>query len=122
MGESSNSKLHESTQKKLVEELRAKCNMEVNETLLKVFLGNDTAKDGDSWISQLCSKNGCYIGGHPSDHIDEENGSSISDDLQSRYRLALQLIRDSGIKLEDYNEKREPIILVLDHEIQVGAW
>ena len=49
-------------------------------------------------------------------------GTSISDDLQSRYRLALQLIRDSGIKLEDYNEKREPIILVLDHEIQVGAW
>ncbi|CAN6831412.1 unnamed protein product [Brassica oleracea] len=41
LGESSNSKLHESTQKKLVEELRAKCNMEVNETLLKVFLGNE---------------------------------------------------------------------------------
>ncbi|CAN7009465.1 unnamed protein product [Brassica oleracea var. botrytis] len=122
LGESSNSKSHESTQKKLVEELRAKCNMEVNETLLKVFLGNDTAKDGDSWISQLCSKNGCCIGGHPSDHIDEENGSSISDDLRSRYRLALQLIRDSGIKLEDYNEKREPIILVLDHEIQMLPW
>ncbi|XP_048611351.1 separase-like [Brassica napus] len=122
LGESSNSKLHESTQKKLVEELRAKCNMEVNETLLKVFLGNETADGGDAWISQLCSKNGCYIGGHPSDHIDEENGSSISDDLQSRYRLALQLIRDSGIKLEDYNEKREPIILVLDHEIQMLPW
>ncbi|XP_013631290.1 PREDICTED: separase-like [Brassica oleracea var. oleracea] len=73
LGESSNSKSHESTQKKLVEELRAKCNMEVNETLLKVFLGNETADGGDAWISQLCSKNGCYIGGHPSDHIDEEN-------------------------------------------------
>ncbi|KAG2326377.1 hypothetical protein Bca52824_009105 [Brassica carinata] len=116
---SNNSKLHKSTQKKLVEELREKCNMEVNETLLKVFLGNDTADGGDAWISQLCSKNGCYIG---SDHIDEENGTSISDDLQIRYRLALQLIRDSGIKLEDYNEKGEPIILVLDHEIQMLPW
>ncbi|VVB07682.1 unnamed protein product [Arabis nemorensis] len=76
LGESSNSKLHESTQKKLVKELRSKCNMEVNETLLKVFLGNGTnGFEGDAWISQLCLKNGCYIGRR--DHIDEGDGCAF---------------------------------------------
>ncbi|KFK31931.1 hypothetical protein AALP_AA6G177700 [Arabis alpina] len=127
LGELSNSKLHESTQKKLVTELRSKCKMEVNETLLKVFLGNGTnGFEGEAWISQLCLKNGCYIG--RSDHIDEEDGCAIptsaSHGPQSRYGLALQLIREAEIKLkqQENNEKREPIILVLDHEIQMLPW
>ncbi|CAH8325272.1 unnamed protein product [Eruca vesicaria subsp. sativa] len=124
LGEYSNSKLHETRQKKLVKELRSKCKMEVNETLLKVFLGCDTDVDSWMWISQLCSKNGCYVGGRPSDYIDEEiNGTSVSyNDLQSRYQTALKLIQESGMKLEHCNEEREPIILVVDREIQMLPW
>ncbi|CAH8384817.1 unnamed protein product [Eruca vesicaria subsp. sativa] len=125
LGEYSNSKLHETMQKKLVKELRSKCKMEVNETLLKVFLGNDTDVDSWMWISQLCSKNGCYVGGRPSDYIDEEeNGTSTVsyNDLQSRYQTALKLIQESGMKLEHCNEEREPIILVVDREIQMLPW
>ncbi|ESQ38299.1 hypothetical protein EUTSA_v10029518mg, partial [Eutrema salsugineum] len=125
LGESSNRKLHESTQKTLVKELRSKCKMEVNETLLKFFLGKNEF-EGEAWISQLCQKNGCCIG--QISHIDIEDGfaisTSTSNDPQSRYGLALQLIREAEIKLrqQENNEKKEPIILVLDHEIQMLPW
>ncbi|XP_010540470.1 PREDICTED: separase isoform X2 [Tarenaya hassleriana] len=128
LGELSNCKLPDIMQKKLLNDLRSKCKMEVNEMLLKVILGGGTEDfKGEACIAQLCLKNGCYVG--RGDYFDEEDScttpTSASNVSESRHGLALQLIHEAATKLELHDEgqeQREPIILVLDPEVQMLPW
>ena len=106
--------------KKLVHDLKSKCKLDVNEGILKVFLGgskNDC--EGDTWISQLCVKKGCYIA--KVGYCDEAwRGitSNAGNGLGSSSELAFKILNEASIMLEE-EKRREPIILVLDYDIQV---
>ncbi|CAB79252.1 putative protein [Arabidopsis thaliana] len=104
LGEWSNYKLPDSAQKKLVNDLKSKCKMEVNEMLLKVILGG---RGGYLYEEDSC-----------------KTPTAASNISESRHELALKLIHDAASKLgqQDGHENREPIILVLDPEVQMLPW
>lgn len=111
-------------QKKLVNDLKAKCKMEVNEMLLKVILGGGTDNfKGEACVAQLSLRNGCYVGrgGYLYEEDSCKTPTAASNISESRHELALKLIHDAATKLgqQDEHENREPIILVLDPEVQV---
>lgn len=125
LGEWSNYKLPESVQKKLVNALKSKCKMEVNEMLLRVILGGGTEiLKGEACVAQLSLRNGCYVGrgGYLYEEDSCKTPTAASNTSESRHGLALQLIHEAASKLgqQDELENRDPIILVLDPEVQVG--
>ncbi|CAN6914161.1 unnamed protein product [Brassica oleracea] len=126
LGDLSNFKLPDSVQKKLVKDLKSKCKMEVNEMLLKVLLGGGIENfEGEACVAQLSLSNGCYVGRggylYEEDSCKTPTAASTS---ESRHGLALQLIREAATKLEQHDgcDNREPIILVLDPEVQMLPW
>lgn len=93
---------------KLADDLKVKFNVEVQESLLRVIMaGGRYACQSKECVSQLILNKGCYIGGVEC-NFDELSGAS---------ELILETIR--GIE-DDGGVNREPIILVLDYEVQVG--
>ncbi|KAL9818505.1 Separase [Arabidopsis thaliana] len=127
LGEWSNYKLPDSAQKKLVNDLKSKCKMEVNEMLLKVILGGGTDNfKGEACVAQLSLRNGCYVGrgGYLYEEDSCKTPTAASNISESRHELALKLIHDAASKLgqQDGHENREPIILVLDPEVQMLPW
>ncbi|EOA19088.1 hypothetical protein CARUB_v10007755mg [Capsella rubella] len=127
LGEWSNYKLPDLVQKKLVNDLRSKCKMEVNEMLLKVILGGGTENyKGEACVAQLSLRNGCYVGrgGYLYEEESCKTPTAASNISESRHELALKLIHDAVTKLgqQDEHENREPIILVLDPEVQMLPW
>ncbi|XP_020873224.1 separase isoform X2 [Arabidopsis lyrata subsp. lyrata] len=127
LGEWSNYKLPASVQKKLVNDLKSKCKMEVNEMLLKVILGGGTDNfKGEACVAQLSLRNGCYVGrgGYLYEEDSCKTPTAASNISESRHELALKLIHDAASKLgeQDGHENREPIILVLDPEVQMLPW
>ncbi|XP_010433961.1 PREDICTED: separase-like [Camelina sativa] len=127
LGEWSNYKLPDSVQKKLVNNLKSKCKMEVNEMLLKVILGGGTENlKGEACVAQLSLRNGCYVGrgGYLYEEDSCKTPTAASNISESRHELALKLIHDAAAKLgqQDEHENREPIILVLDPEVQMLPW
>ncbi|XP_010448796.1 PREDICTED: separase isoform X2 [Camelina sativa] len=127
LGEWSNYKLPDSVQKKLVNNLKSKCKMEVNEMLLKVILGGGTENlKGEACVAQLSLRNGCYVGrgGYLYEEDNCKTPTAASNISESRHELALKLIHDAAAKLgqQDEQENREPIILVLDPEVQMLPW
>lgn len=78
---------------------------------------------GEACIAQLSLRNGCYVGrgGYLYEEDSCKTPTAASSVSESRHGLALQLIHDAATKLEqhDGHEDREPIILVLDPEVQV---
>lgn len=106
--------------KKLVNDLRSKCKLDVNETLLRVILGGSNYDcDGDTWISQLCLKKGSYIA--KVGFCDEARfgiTSNAANGFGTSSELATQLLNEAFNMLEVV-QSREPIILVLDYDIQV---
>uniref|UniRef100_A0A1J3F8L7 separase n=1 Tax=Noccaea caerulescens TaxID=107243 RepID=A0A1J3F8L7_NOCCA len=127
LGDLSNFDLPDSVQKKLVKDLKSKCKMEVNEMLLKVILGGGIENfKGEACIAQLSLRNGCYVGrgGYLYEEDSCKTPTAASSVSESRHGLALQLIHDAATKLEqhDGHEDREPIILVLDPEVQMLPW
>ncbi|CAA7060137.1 unnamed protein product [Microthlaspi erraticum] len=127
LGDLSNFNLPNSVQRKLVKDLKSKCKMEVNEMLLKVILGGGIENfKGEACIAQLSLRNGCYVGrgGYLYEEDSCKTPTAASNVSESRHGLALQLIHDAASKLEqhDGDEDREPIILVLDPEVQMLPW
>jgi len=123
LGELLNCKNYELVLKNLVNDLRSKCKLDVNEGLLKIILGGSKyVCDGKTLDSQLCSKKGCYIAkvGYCDEArkgilLNAANGFGMSSEV------AFELLSDALNVLEvDGAVNREPIILVLDYEVQVS--
>ncbi|GLT85957.1 hypothetical protein SLE2022_041220 [Rubroshorea leprosula] len=120
LGEYLNCKNLDLVHKKLMRDLKSKCKMDVNESLLKLFLGG--AKEGfeQANLPQLCLKKGCFVG--PDEHFGEES-CELSKSTDKVSRLPFQLIQDAVNRLdEEDNPMREPIILVLDCDVQMLPW
>lgn len=120
LGEWLNYKDLDLVHKKLVLDLRSKCKLDVNEGLLRVILGGSKYDcEGDTWISQTCFKKGCYIA--KVGYCDEgryDIFSNAANGLGMSSELAFQLLNEALNSLE-VAHSREPIILVLDYDIQV---
>lgn len=103
--------------KKLVQDLKSKCKMNINESYLKLVLGAAKFDIEEACLSQRCLRKGCYTG--KLEHHEQENSQSNGiDDVSA---LASQLIREAVNELHMEDAIcREPIILVLDLEVQVG--
>lgn len=106
LGEWLNHNYFDSVLKNLVNDLRSKCNLEVNEGLLKIILGG-SKKD-------FCFDKGGYC---------EEARSGIFGNaahILISSEVAFELLNEALNVLEvDDSMNREPVILVLDPEVQV---
>ncbi|GAV67376.1 Peptidase_C50 domain-containing protein [Cephalotus follicularis] len=125
LGEWTNCQRLDAVHKKLVHDLKYKCKMDVNEILLKLLLGGARIGiEGEACISNLPMKKGCYIG--TVEYCDKETcrGSpNSSHEVENYSRLAFQLIQEAVKKLEEEGSvNRDPIILVLDFEVQMLPW
>lgn len=121
LGEWSNCKNLDTVHKKLARDLKCKCKVNINESLLRIVLGG--LKGGfkeEECIIQLCFKKGCNLGtvGY-SDNNSCEASSKASNGVEKLSELALQLIHEAVDELEEDSGHREPTILVLDCEVQV---
>ena len=92
--------------------------------LLKVLLGGGIENfEGEACVAQLSLSNGCYVGrgGYLYEEDSCKTPTAAANTSESRHGLALQLIREAATKLEQHDgcDNREPIILVLDPEVQV---
>ncbi|XP_024626543.1 separase [Medicago truncatula] len=109
LGEWLNRNYFDSVLKNLVNDLRSKCNLEVNEGLLKIILGG-SKKD-------FCFDKGGYC---------EEARSGIFGNAAHKLissEVAFELLNDAFYVLEvDDSRNREPVILVLDSEVQMIPW
>ncbi|KHN33472.1 Separin [Glycine soja] len=124
LGEWLNCKNFDLVLKNLVNDLRSKCKLDVNEGLLKIILGGSKyVCDGKTLVSQLCSKKDCYIAkvGYCDEArrgiLNSANGIGVSSEV------AFELLSEALNVLEvDDSVNREPIILVLDYEVQMLPW
>lgn len=92
---------------KLADDLKVKCDVNLHESLLRVILaGGQHACDSSRCVPNLILNNGCHVDGVEC-NIDE---------MSMVFKLILETIHEFE---EDLCVNREPIILVLDHEIQV---
>ncbi|PQM39259.1 separase [Prunus yedoensis var. nudiflora] len=77
--------------------------------------------EGGAYVSQLCFKKGCYIG--KAGCSEEEKcltSPGESNGIEKQSELAFQLIHEAVNELEGLcSVNREPIILVLDFEVQM---
>jgi separase len=107
LGELLNCKFFDRVLKNLVNDLKSKCKFDVNEGLLKIILGG-TMKDN------YFAKGG-YCGGARSGIF-----SNAAHKLMSS-EIAFELLTEAFNLLEvDDSMNREPVILVLDSEVQVN--
>ncbi|KAJ1434987.1 SEPARIN core domain [Sesbania bispinosa] len=125
LGEWLNCKNFDSVLKNLVNDLRSRCKLDVNEGLLKIILGGSKyVCEGKTLVSQLCSKKDCYIAkvGYCDEArsgilLNAANGFGMSSEV------AFELLNEALNELEvDDSVNREPIILVLDYEVQMLPW
>lgn len=98
--------------------------MNIDESILKVILGNHkyAFEDGGD-ISLQCLRNGCYVGSIG--YNDKERCSISSDDANVVVPSgpAFKLICGAMDELLGENcADREPLVLVLDFEVQVGHY
>ncbi|XP_059463278.1 separase isoform X5 [Corylus avellana] len=125
LGEWSNCKRLDLVHKKLMCDLKSKCKLEVNESLLKVILGGSKYDfEEEACISQLCPRRGCYVGRVGCfDKAKCGTSSNASYGVDQQSEFAFQLIQEAMSELEGEDSvKREPIILVLDCEVQMLPW
>ncbi|XP_022149194.1 separase isoform X2 [Momordica charantia] len=123
LGELTNRKHADSVLNTLVLDLRSKCKMDVNESLLKVIL-EGPEEVLEAFGSNLNSRKGCFVGKvglHDKQRSDPfQNTFNGVDQLSA---LALKLIQDAKKELEgEDNSSREPIIFVLDYDVQMLPW
>lgn len=120
LGDWSNRKHLEFEFNSLMLNLKSKCKLDVNESLLKVIL-EGPEEVLEAFDSKLYSRKGCIIG---RERFYNKEGSNpfqnTSNGLDQVSGLAWKLIQDVKKKLEvEDNTSREPIILVLDYDVQV---
>ncbi|XP_058750289.1 separase-like isoform X2 [Vicia villosa] len=124
LGEWLNNKKFDLVLKNLVNDLRSKCKLNVNEGILKIVLGGSKyISEGKTLISQLCSKKDCYIakGGYCAGPMGGIFLNSANKLVSSE--IAFELLNEALNVLEvDDFVNREPVILVLDSEVQMLPW
>ncbi|KAK9290720.1 hypothetical protein L1049_008894 [Liquidambar formosana] len=124
LGEWSDCRRLDSIKKKLVHDLKCKYKVDVNESLLKGILGGAKyAFEKEECFSQIFLNKGCYIGRVR--YHDGERCETLLDTcgVESLSGLAFQLILEAANELEEEEcVNREPIILVLDCEVQMLPW
>ncbi|KAA8545541.1 hypothetical protein F0562_020325 [Nyssa sinensis] len=125
LGEWSDSKLLDLVQKKLVHDMKNKCEVDVQENLLKVILGGaKSVCEREEFVMKLILNKGCYIG--RVGYCDQEScgsSSSMDHEVESLSHLAFKLILEAAHEIEEEEcLNREPIILVLDFEVQMLPW
>lgn len=118
-----NCKKFDSVLKNLVNDLRSKCKLDVNEDLLKIILGGSKyVCEGKTLALQLCSKKDCYIA--KVGYCDETRSGILlnaANESGMSSEVAFELLNEALNVLEvDDFVNREPIILVLDYEVQVS--
>lgn len=123
LGGWSNRKHVDSVLNTLVLNLKSKCKMDVNEGLLKIILeGSEDVLVG--FDSKLYSRKGCFVG--RARFYDKEKSNPFQNALNGVDKLstlALKLIQDAKKELEgEDGTSREPIILVLDYDVQVPSF
>ncbi|XP_061982544.1 separase [Populus nigra] len=116
----------DSIMKKLVHDLKSKCKINTNESFLKVILqGARHSFNEEGCISSLMSlKKGCFIA--QAGYSEEkrcETFSEVSEGAKKLSDLAVQLVYDAVNELqEEESTIKEPVILVLDYEVQMLPW
>ncbi|XP_057978228.1 separase isoform X2 [Malania oleifera] len=123
LGELSDCEHLDLVHKKLVHDLKFRCRMDVNESVLRVLLGGTTcAFVKEECLSEIFLKKGCYIGGVG--HGDTSRTCcNTSNGVRSPSKLAFQLLLEAAKELEvEECLPREPVILVLDCEVQMIPW
>lgn len=98
--------------------------MDVNESLLKVILGTpNDAFEEEEFVLHLCLRKGCYIGRSECREKDKWCPSpNDTSGIEKPSDLALQLIREAVNELEGEDcMTREPIMLVLDFDVQASS-
>ena len=115
LGECLDNKHLGSVQKKLMDDLKSECGVDVHESILKLITG---CAGQEEWISELILKKGCYVGGTKRH---DDDGSSIT--YCSKQEKVSKLIRNAIRKIGEENHvDRGPVILVLDFDIQVALF
>lgn len=120
LGDSSNGKHIDFVLNSLALNLKSKCKMDVNESLLKVILeGSEEVLE--AFDSKLYSGKGCIVGRPRLNDSERSNPfENTLNGLDQVSGLAFKLIQDAKKELEgEDNTSREPIILVLDYDVQV---
>ncbi|KAL1336318.1 hypothetical protein HN51_030706 [Arachis hypogaea] len=125
LGEWLNCKNFDLVLKNLANDLRSKCKIDVNESLLKVILGGSKhVCEGKTIVSQLCSRKDCYVA--KVGYCDEARSGvflNAANEFGVSSEVAFQLLNDALEVLEvDDTVNREPVILVLDYEVQMLPW
>ncbi|KAJ7002733.1 separase [Populus alba x Populus x berolinensis] len=116
----------DSIMKKLVHDLKSKCKINTNESFLKVILqGARHSFNEEACISSLMSlKKGCFIA--QAGYSEEkrcETFSEVSEGAEKLSDLAAQFVYNAVNELqEEESTIREPVILVLDYEVQMLPW
>ncbi|KAJ4962506.1 hypothetical protein NE237_022445 [Protea cynaroides] len=123
LGELSDSKHLDSVLTKLMDDLKHKCEFDVHETLLRVILGAAGCVTGtEACVSQLLLCNGCFGRGECCGEEISGSLSVTSAEFKSMSGLTRQLILEAAIEVQEECSSREPIILVLDSEVQMLPW
>lgn len=122
LGEWSNHNVVNSVQKKLIRNLKSKCKIDVNDSVVKVILGSDgCAFESHECMLKLLLSKGCYI--NRGENCSDERcmiSSNGPDKTGKLFDLCLELLQQAVGELEEEEcSVREPIILVLDYEVQV---
>ncbi|XP_030513656.2 separase isoform X1 [Rhodamnia argentea] len=125
LGGSLNCTRMETVLKKLVHDLKHKCKINIDAGLLEVILGGlKLGSKTEALIPLLQSNRNCYVGSI--NQYVEERGSIPSfacEGAGELTELAFQLIHEAIKDLEEeVHMYTEPIILVLDSEVQMLPW
>ncbi|XP_039174098.1 separase isoform X2 [Eucalyptus grandis] len=123
LGGSLNCTRMETVLKKLIDNLKHKCKINIDAGLLEVIIGgHKLGSKREALIPLLQSNRTCYVGSI-NQSVKERDSISSSKGPSELSEQAFQLINESIKELEeDDHMYREPIILVLDCEVQMLPW
>ncbi|GFY89199.1 separase [Actinidia rufa] len=125
LGELSGSEHQELVQRKLMHNLKVKCKVDAHESLLKVVVGGAKHScEREECVLQLILSKGCFIGGVG--NCSQKMQGTLADTCdgdESLSKIALNLILEASQEAEEEQcLNREPVILVLDFEVQMLPW
>ena len=105
--------------------LKVKCKVDAHERLLNVVVGGAKhACEREECVLQLILSKGCFIGG-VGNCSQTMQGTLVDtcDGDESLSKMAFNLILEASQEVEEQEcLNREPVILVLDFDVQVGLF
>ncbi|OVA03751.1 Peptidase C50 [Macleaya cordata] len=122
LGEPSDCTRLNSVLSKLLADLKCKCEFDGNENLLRVVLGGvGSVPETEACVSQFLLHKG-YIGRGRCGGKKCGFSDTACDIVESLSLLPQQLILEAASKLGNEYVEREPVVLVLDSEVQMLPW